>query len=96
MPATEPGALSEKAPAKVNLTLHIRARRDDGYHDLESLVAFAGVHDILSLDPGAALSIHVPVQRRTQPALKTRTPSSRPPARLPRASTACAWAPFAL
>lgn len=59
MPATEPGALLEKAPAKVNLTLHIRARRDDGFHDLESLVVFAGVHDVLSLHPGPTLSIHV-------------------------------------
>lgn len=35
----------EAAPAKVNLALHVTDRRDDGYHDLESLVVFAGVAD---------------------------------------------------
>lgn len=36
------------APAKVNLTLHVTGRRDDGYHLLDSLVVFAGVCDQLS------------------------------------------------
>ena len=36
-----PPPVSEFAPAKVNLTLHVRGRRADGYHDLSSLVAFA-------------------------------------------------------
>lgn len=31
----------ERAPAKINLTLTVTGRRDDGYHTLESLVAFA-------------------------------------------------------
>ena len=36
--------LADRAPAKVNLTLHILGRRArDGYHALESLVVFAGV-----------------------------------------------------
>ena len=30
----------EVAPAKINLALHVRARRDDGYHALETLFAF--------------------------------------------------------
>ncbi len=34
--------LSSRAPAKINLTLHVLGRRADGYHELESLVAFAG------------------------------------------------------
>lgn len=37
------------APAKVNLTLHVTGRRDDGYHLLDSLVAFADVGDRLSV-----------------------------------------------
>jgi 4-diphosphocytidyl-2-C-methyl-D-erythritol kinase len=49
----------EKAPAKVNLTLHVLGRRADGYHELESLVAFAGVGDVVTLTPGAALALKV-------------------------------------
>ena len=52
-------ALVERAPAKINLTLHIRSRRSDGYHALESLVAFAGVADSLRLEPGETLSLRV-------------------------------------
>lgn len=44
--------LTELAPAKVNLTLRVIRRRADGYHELESLVAFADVGDRLSLVPG--------------------------------------------
>lgn len=51
--------LSTRAPAKINLTLHVLGRRPDGYHELESLVAFAGSGDLLSLTPGGSLSLHV-------------------------------------
>ncbi|WP_424362254.1 4-(cytidine 5'-diphospho)-2-C-methyl-D-erythritol kinase [Methylocystis parvus] len=51
--------LVTRAPAKINLTLHILGRRADGYHELESLVAFSGAGDTLSLIPGPALSLHV-------------------------------------
>ena len=44
MPA---GRLSEAAPAKINLYLHVTGRRADGYHRLDSLVAFAGICDVL-------------------------------------------------
>ena len=56
MPAA---ALVEKAPAKVNLTLRVVGRRSDGYHEIESLVAFAAVADVLSLTPGPTLSLSV-------------------------------------
>jgi 4-diphosphocytidyl-2-C-methyl-D-erythritol kinase len=49
--------LVEKAAAKVNLTLHVRGRRADGWHDLESLVAFSGGGDQLSLEPGATTTL---------------------------------------
>lgn len=49
--------LTTRARAKVNLDLRVLGRRADGYHALESLVAFAGVGDTLSLDPGAPLSL---------------------------------------
>jgi len=51
--------LVESAPAKVNLTLHVLGRRADGYHDLESLVAFADVADRLALTVGDALTLTV-------------------------------------
>jgi 4-diphosphocytidyl-2-C-methyl-D-erythritol kinase len=54
-----PLPLATRAPAKINLTLHVRGRRADGYHELESLVAFAGTGDALSLEPEDALSLAV-------------------------------------
>src|ERR1700722_10819108 len=49
--------LIEEARAKVNLTLRVVGRRVDGYHDLESLVAFADCADRLSLTPGSSLGL---------------------------------------
>jgi len=43
--------LRTRAPAKVNLFLHVLGRRDNGYHDLDSLVAFVDVGDVLELKP---------------------------------------------
>jgi 4-diphosphocytidyl-2-C-methyl-D-erythritol kinase len=51
--------LSEQAPAKINLTLRVLGRRGDGYHELESLVAFADLADTLALQPGAATGLDV-------------------------------------
>lgn len=39
------------APAKVNLCLHVTGQRADGYHSLQSLVAFADVGDWVQIDP---------------------------------------------
>jgi 4-diphosphocytidyl-2-C-methyl-D-erythritol kinase len=54
-----PAPLVENAPAKVNLTLRVLGRRADGYHELESLVAFAEVGDRLSFVPGGELALAV-------------------------------------
>jgi 4-diphosphocytidyl-2-C-methyl-D-erythritol kinase len=43
----------ERAPAKINLALHVRARRPDGYHELETLFAFLQDGDALRFTPGA-------------------------------------------
>lgn len=40
-------AFTLRAPAKINLFLHITGRRDDGYHTLQSLLTFADVGDEL-------------------------------------------------
>jgi 4-diphosphocytidyl-2-C-methyl-D-erythritol kinase len=50
-------ALIEDGRAKVNLTLRVVGRRTDGYHDLESVVAFADCADRLSLTPGSELNL---------------------------------------
>jgi 4-diphosphocytidyl-2-C-methyl-D-erythritol kinase len=51
--------LLEKAPAKINLTLQVLGRRADGYHELESLVAFAALCDRLTLQPGENDSLEI-------------------------------------
>ncbi len=49
----------ETAPAKLNLALHVRARRPDGYHELETLFAFVEQGDELRVAPAAADSFAV-------------------------------------
>ncbi|MFM5916196.1 MAG: 4-(cytidine 5'-diphospho)-2-C-methyl-D-erythritol kinase [Novosphingobium sp.] len=43
----------ETAYAKINLALHVRRRRSDGYHELETLFAFVDAGDVLSARPAA-------------------------------------------
>jgi 4-diphosphocytidyl-2-C-methyl-D-erythritol kinase len=43
--------LTEPAPAKLNLALHVRHRRPDGYHELETLFAFCRDGDLIELEP---------------------------------------------
>ncbi|MFK7879240.1 4-(cytidine 5'-diphospho)-2-C-methyl-D-erythritol kinase [Roseobacter sp.] len=47
------------APAKINLTLHVTGQRSDGYHFLDSLVAFADVGDTLIAVRHKDLSLRV-------------------------------------
>ena len=51
--------LLEKAPAKINLTLRVLGRRADGYHEIESLVAFADFGDVLTLRTDAAEGLEI-------------------------------------
>ena len=51
--------ISEAAPAKLNLCLHVTGRRADGYHLLDSLVVFADVADRVLVAPGQGLSLWV-------------------------------------
>lgn len=51
--------LLQLAPAKVNLALHVTRRREDGYHDLESLVVFADVADELTAVAAPADSLTI-------------------------------------
>lgn len=52
-------ALTEVAPAKVNLTLHVTGRREDGYHLLDSVVVFAGAGDLIRARPAPALTLEI-------------------------------------
>lgn len=45
--------MHETAYAKINLALHVRARREDGYHDIETLFAFVDQGDTLTASPAA-------------------------------------------
>nr|WP_273545006.1 4-(cytidine 5'-diphospho)-2-C-methyl-D-erythritol kinase [Heliomarina baculiformis] len=47
------------APAKINLSLHVTGRRDDGYHLLDSLVVFADICDRLWLSGADEMSLSV-------------------------------------
>jgi 4-diphosphocytidyl-2-C-methyl-D-erythritol kinase len=52
-------AVARRARAKVNLDLLVIGRRADGYHELDSLVVFAGAHDLLTAEPADALTLVV-------------------------------------
>ncbi len=45
------------APAKINLYLHVVGRRTDGYHLLDSLIAFAGIGDTVAVAPAGDISL---------------------------------------
>jgi 4-diphosphocytidyl-2-C-methyl-D-erythritol kinase len=47
--------LTLAAPAKLNLYLHVTGKRPDGYHLLDSLVAFTDIYDTLTFTPAPAL-----------------------------------------
>lgn len=47
------------APAKVNLTLHVTGRREDGHHILDSLVMFADKGDRITLSPSDTTTLSV-------------------------------------
>jgi 4-diphosphocytidyl-2-C-methyl-D-erythritol kinase len=50
---------AETAFAKINLALHVRRRREDGYHDLETLFAFCADGDELAAAPAETLSLAI-------------------------------------
>jgi len=54
-----PASFSIAAPAKINLYLHVLGRRDDGFHLLDSLVAFAGIEDTVRVGPGDGISLDI-------------------------------------
>lgn len=51
--------VSEQAHAKINLALHVTGRRADGYHELDSIVAFANVADVVTMAPADSASLNI-------------------------------------
>jgi 4-diphosphocytidyl-2-C-methyl-D-erythritol kinase len=51
--------ISAFAPAKLNLYLHVTGQRADGYHTLDSLVAFADVGDHIEITPASEFSLTI-------------------------------------
>lgn len=52
-------ALRDWAKAKLNLTLKVLGRRPDGFHEIESLVAFSELGDELELEPSDVLGLSI-------------------------------------
>ncbi len=59
MTVADSAVLHLSAPAKINLYLHVTGRRADGYHLLDSLVAFAGIADRIELGPATDFEIAI-------------------------------------
>jgi 4-diphosphocytidyl-2-C-methyl-D-erythritol kinase len=47
--------LTIQAPAKINLTLEVLAKRQDGYHEIRSVIQAINLYDSLSFQPGQSL-----------------------------------------
>ena len=50
-------SVTESAPAKINLFLHVGNRRGDGFHPLQSLAVFTDMGDRLVFEPAQDLSL---------------------------------------
>lgn len=47
------------APAKVNLTLDVLGKRDDGYHELASVMATLDLHDVVTVSVARTLDVRI-------------------------------------
>lgn len=59
--------LTVLAPAKLNLVLEVLGTRDDGYHEIHSMVQAINLCDVLSFEPASKISLEC-----TEPVLQTR------------------------
>lgn len=89
----------EPAPAKINLALHIRRKRPDGYHDLETLFAFARDGDVVTVAAAERDSFTVigPFASALAPSSPAKAGDQAPPSRLagaePANAAARTWPP---
>jgi 4-diphosphocytidyl-2-C-methyl-D-erythritol kinase len=59
--------VSLRAHAKVNLTLEVLGRRDDGYHEVASIVQTVGLYDTLTLEPADEITLECGLPEMTSP-----------------------------
>lgn len=69
--------ITELAPAKLNLTLDVGARRPDGYHDITSIMQSAALYDVVSLDFSKAGGIAIECPGTDLPTGPTTWPGKR-------------------
>ncbi|MEQ8195786.1 MAG: 4-(cytidine 5'-diphospho)-2-C-methyl-D-erythritol kinase [Rhodospirillales bacterium] len=57
-PGADTGSVTVRACAKINLYLHVAGKRADGYHELDSLIVFAGTGDVVVLESAGDLTFN--------------------------------------
>ncbi len=70
-PTARANVLRLKAPAKINWILQIRGRRDDGYHEIDSIMQAVSIYDILELAPLVKPECRIRCHYRTDAAGQT-------------------------
>jgi len=80
-----PDAFDVPTPAKVNLRLEVRGKRDDGYHELCTVMMAVDLTDRLRFSTGPAAGLELSV---SDPALAAATRGTGSPA-TPRSAAAC-------
>lgn len=58
-PTCDPGRICEVAGVKLNLALHVRGRRADGFHDLDSVFAFCTDGDEIYVEPADEITLAI-------------------------------------
>lgn len=59
MSASPDDTIRVYARAKINLYLHVLNRREDGYHELDSLFVFGDLADVIAVTPARSLSLEI-------------------------------------
>ena len=54
--------LTVRAPAKINLTLEVLSKRDDGYHEIRSVIQTIDLSDVITIEDGDGLSFQSTVK----------------------------------
>ena len=69
-----------RAYAKINLTLEVLGRRNDGYHEVVTILQNVGLYDVLHIEPAPSMYLTCSADRlagRGQPRLASRCSSTR-------------------